>query len=62
LIQQRLKQKENQEEEKSDKNEILSESDLGSELDDELFNIADIRKYYHKLNHNKRNPFDDSRQ
>jgi hypothetical protein len=57
-----LKQNEIQEEEKSNRNEILSESDLGSELDDELFNIADIRKYYHNIKNNQRNSFDDSRE
>ena len=43
LIQQRMKETEKQEDEPQ--NDILSESDLGSELDDELFNISDIRKY-----------------
>ena len=57
-----MKQNENMKEEEEPKEGILSESDLGSELDDELFNIADIRKYYIDMGITIRNPFDDCRE
>ena len=45
MIQQRLEISNKIEEEpENEKKEILSESDMGSELDDELFRIEDIRK------------------
>jgi hypothetical protein len=57
-----MKQNETEEVVEDPKENILSESDLGSELDDELFNIADIRKYKLKLGITGRNTIDDCRQ